>query len=492
MEEMTTQLLSDIRTRARGTGAGAVRDCVVGSRHAGGDVPSGFTETLVASGLASPTAMQFAPDGRLFVAEQGGRLRVIKNGTLLSTPFLTVNGELRRASADSLALPSIRTSRRIDSSMSTTRPRPQPFTTASAGLPPMATSPSPAAKSCILDLDNLSSATNHNGGAHRVWSGRQALRGSRRERQRRQRPVVQQPARQDAAPECRRLDSDRQSVLCPRHRERTARFGPWVCAIRSPLHSTRRSRSSSSTTSARTRGRRSTTAPPAPTMAGQTQRAATTDPRFVRRSSTPTITPAARVPLPAAPSTRRRRRSSLPNYLNDYFFADYCAGWIRKLDPAAGNTVVTFATGISISGRSEGRQRRRPLLPRPRIRSIDRRRLSHLVRRERAEHHAAPGEPDRRARRIGHVQRARLGHRHRFAISGNATASTFPARRRQDYTFVAAASGDNGAQLPRTGVSNDSGSVISSKRDADGYHESAADRHDRPAGRPARSTAVAA
>jgi hypothetical protein len=35
------------------------------------------------------------------------------------------------------------------------------------------------------------------------------------------------------------------------------------------------------------------------------------------------------------------------DYLNDYFFADYCAGWIRKLDPASGNTVVTFATGIS-------------------------------------------------------------------------------------------------------------------------------------------------
>ena len=35
-------------------------------------VATGFSETLVASGLSSPTAMQFAPDGRLFVAEQGG------------------------------------------------------------------------------------------------------------------------------------------------------------------------------------------------------------------------------------------------------------------------------------------------------------------------------------------------------------------------------------------------------------------------------------
>ena len=46
-------------------------------------LPTGFAETQVATGLASPTAMAFAPDGRLFVAEQGGRLRVIKNGALL-------------------------------------------------------------------------------------------------------------------------------------------------------------------------------------------------------------------------------------------------------------------------------------------------------------------------------------------------------------------------------------------------------------------------
>ena len=33
------------------------------------------------------------------------------------------------------------------------------------------------------------------------------------------------------------------------------------------------------------------------------------------------------------------------SYVGDYFFADYCNGWIRKLDPAAGNSVVDFATG---------------------------------------------------------------------------------------------------------------------------------------------------
>src|SRR5688572_1756026 len=61
-------------------------------------LPAGFVETVVASGMASPTAMEFAPDGRLFVAQQTGQLRVIKDGALLPTPFisLTVNSSGER------------------------------------------------------------------------------------------------------------------------------------------------------------------------------------------------------------------------------------------------------------------------------------------------------------------------------------------------------------------------------------------------------------
>ncbi len=46
-------------------------------------LPAGFAETAVVTGLSSPTAMAFAPDGRAFVCLQGGSLRVVKNGALL-------------------------------------------------------------------------------------------------------------------------------------------------------------------------------------------------------------------------------------------------------------------------------------------------------------------------------------------------------------------------------------------------------------------------
>ena len=54
-------------------------------------VPAGFTETRVVTGLAQPVAMAFAPDGRIFVTEKTGKLRVITaQGQLLQAPFLQV------------------------------------------------------------------------------------------------------------------------------------------------------------------------------------------------------------------------------------------------------------------------------------------------------------------------------------------------------------------------------------------------------------------
>src|SRR5689334_6452218 len=53
-------------------------------------VPAGFDDTVVASGLVSPTAMEFAPDGRLFVLQQTGEVRVIDGGALQAAPFVTL------------------------------------------------------------------------------------------------------------------------------------------------------------------------------------------------------------------------------------------------------------------------------------------------------------------------------------------------------------------------------------------------------------------
>jgi glucose/arabinose dehydrogenase/peptidoglycan/xylan/chitin deacetylase (PgdA/CDA1 family) len=54
-------------------------------------LPSGFETQVVASGLNSPTTISFSPDGRIFVAEKNGAVRVIKNGALLPDPLITIS-----------------------------------------------------------------------------------------------------------------------------------------------------------------------------------------------------------------------------------------------------------------------------------------------------------------------------------------------------------------------------------------------------------------
>ena len=42
-------------------------------------LPSGFSETTVFSGLTNPTVLRFARDGRVFVAEKSGLIKVFDN-----------------------------------------------------------------------------------------------------------------------------------------------------------------------------------------------------------------------------------------------------------------------------------------------------------------------------------------------------------------------------------------------------------------------------
>src|SRR4051812_25107860 len=58
--------------------------------------PAGFSQVKVAA-LDDASAMAFAPDGRIFVCQKGGGVRIIKNGNLLAKSFVTLtvdaNGE---------------------------------------------------------------------------------------------------------------------------------------------------------------------------------------------------------------------------------------------------------------------------------------------------------------------------------------------------------------------------------------------------------------
>src|SRR5919112_5536464 len=62
------------------------------------NLPPGFTETQVVSGLTNPTDMELAPDGRLFVAEQAGRVRIAKpDGAGALATFLDISTKVDSA-----------------------------------------------------------------------------------------------------------------------------------------------------------------------------------------------------------------------------------------------------------------------------------------------------------------------------------------------------------------------------------------------------------
>ena len=158
-----------VRARARDA-AGNISDWATATVQFGGSrtQPSGFTrdQNFVTS-LDSATAFAQAPDGRFFVAQQGGALRIVQNGVLLTTPFitLTVDQQGERGLLGVALDPDFATNRLVylyyTTPESGTHNRISRFT-ANSATPNIV---SVGSELRIADLPALSGATNHNGGA---------------------------------------------------------------------------------------------------------------------------------------------------------------------------------------------------------------------------------------------------------------------------------------------------------------------------------------
>ena len=310
-------------------------------------LPAGFAETRVATGLASPTAMTFAPDGRLFIAEQGGRLRVVKNGTLLATPFLTVsvNSAGERGLLGVAFDPNFAVNRYVyvyyTTASSPVHNRISRFTAvgdvAAAG-----------SEEVILDLDNLSSATNHNGGA--IHFGPDGM--------------LYAAVGDNANGSNSQTLANRLGKLLRIQPDGTipasnpfygsasgANRAIWALGLRNPFTFAFQPGSSRMFVNdvGETTWEEINDGIAGSNYGWPDTEGSTTDPRFrapifsyghgsgattgCAISGAAFYNPAS-VQFPSA-------------YVGDYFFADYCSGWIRKLDPASGNAVAGFASGIA-------------------------------------------------------------------------------------------------------------------------------------------------
>lgn len=144
-------------------------------------LPTGFTESAVAAGLSSATAMEFAPNGDLWVVQQGGTVKRFAPGSTAADVVGSVSG-LGLSSVGERGLlglafdPAYSTNKQLYLYYTATAPsihnRISRFTVNDsnpadqflAGTTGGGTSGTPT-QSIIFELDALSSATNHNGGA---------------------------------------------------------------------------------------------------------------------------------------------------------------------------------------------------------------------------------------------------------------------------------------------------------------------------------------
>jgi glucose/arabinose dehydrogenase len=144
--------------------AGAILFFALCSSLTAATLPSGFSETQIAGGLSSPTAMDLAPDGRIFVTLQGGQLRVVKNGVLLATPFLSLTVD----SAGERGLLGVAFDPNFSSNNFVYVYYTVPGDPAHNRVSRFTANGDVAlagSELILVDLDNLSGAGNHNGGA---------------------------------------------------------------------------------------------------------------------------------------------------------------------------------------------------------------------------------------------------------------------------------------------------------------------------------------
>jgi glucose/arabinose dehydrogenase len=420
-------------------------------------LPTGFTESLVASGLASPTAMQFAPDGRLFVAEQGGRLRVIKDGALLPTPFLTltVSSVGERGLLGVAFDPNFTTNQFVYVYYTATTPaihnRISRFTAngdvAVAG-----------SEVVLLDLNNLSSATNHNGGALAFGHDGKLY------------AAVGENANGANAQsfanllgKMLRLNADG-SIPTDNPFFGTASGNNraiWALGLRNPFtfafHPARASMFINDV--GQNTWEEINDGAAGANYGWPDTEGATTDPRFVspryayNHTGGPCAITGGTFYAPAVPQFPT-------DYVDDYFFADFCGGWIRKLDPNNGNTVVNFASGIpSPVDLKVGADGSLYYLARGSggttgvVYRISYNAASPSITQHPASVTVAPGAAVTFSVRASGPAPLRYQWQRNGVNIAGATA--------QDYSLVAAA-GDNGARF-RAIVSNDNGSVMSNE-----------------------------
>jgi glucose/arabinose dehydrogenase len=293
--------------------------------------------------------MEFAPEGRLFVAEQRGTLRVVKAGGSLAT-FLDISGRVNSAGERGLLGVA------FDPAFSNNHYVYLYYTQRAAGTTPAhnrvirVTARGDRAvtgtKKLILRLNNLSSATNHNGGAiHFGEDGKLYV-------------AVGDNAKGGNAQSLRNLKGKilriNKDGTIPRYnpfyKRATGRYRAiWALGLRNPFSFAIKPHTGKVFINDVGEQRWEEINRGAaganygwPRYEGPESNPAYRNPVFAYRNGTMKDT---RCAITGGAFYNPTTRQYPSGYVGDYFFADLCSGWIRTRDATTGE-VRGFATGL--------------------------------------------------------------------------------------------------------------------------------------------------
>ena len=328
---------------------------VSGSYGYAATLPDGFTETqITGNGLSSTTAMALHPDGRIFVCQQTGELRVIKNNVVLPAPFatLTVNSAGERGLLGVTIDPNYATNRFVYVYYTATTPtihnRVSRFT-ADAANEDVALAGSEVV---LLDLETLGDAT-HNGGAIHfgpdgklyIAVGENAVSSNSQSLANRLGKILR--INSDGTIPADNPTSFPNIAGSPSGVNRAI----WAVGLRNPftfsfqpgtglMHINDVGQNTWEEVNVGTAGANFGW----PTCEGKCDTAGMTNPLYQYSSAAvaPCAISGGAFYNPATPTFPAQ-------FIGKYFFADFCAGWIKTLDPLnppATDSAVDFATGI--------------------------------------------------------------------------------------------------------------------------------------------------
>jgi glucose/arabinose dehydrogenase len=313
-------------------------------------LPPNFARLQVVGGLANPTTMAFAPDGRLFVAEQRGTLRVVKPGGTLAT-FLNISGRVDSAGERGLLGvafdPNFSNNHYVYLYYTQRATRTTPAHNRVIRVTANGNRAVAGSERLILRLNYLSSATNHNGGAiHFGRDGKLYVGVGENDN------GANAQSLRNLKGKMLRINKDgtipQSNPFYDRATERNRAIwalglrNPFTFAIQLPTGQMFINDVGEQRWEEINRGAAGANYG-WPRYEGPESDPSYRNPIFAYRHGNTNITGCAIAGGAFYNPTNRQFPSS---YVSDYFFADLCSGWIRRLDSATG-AVSGFATGLS-------------------------------------------------------------------------------------------------------------------------------------------------